>query len=162
MNIGNLSTYTVIPPYYMGFMFEYIMQISLAFIHAHEQNLTHGSFNLSRVIAQKMEPNYQEASSNTDRSYIDAYNPKEFDCYNYFITNFEPWKVDDRFRKFNSDMNYGLALNSDLLRVEKEKYILISKLQDLQAFGNSIVEIMVGKNQEVTEVEATGTPSPQP
>ena len=108
MRIGNLSTYTEIPPYYMGFMFEYIMQISLAFIHAHEQDLTHGSFNLSRVTAQKMEPNYHYSES--DR-YVDTYNPKEFDCYNYFITNFEPWKVDERMRTYMNDSNYSVALS---------------------------------------------------
>ena len=52
-------------------------------------------------------------------------------------------------------------MSKDTLRVEQQKYLLISKIQDLQAFGNSIVEIMVGKNQEVTDAEAKGTNPPK-
>lgn len=30
------------------------MKVSLAFIHAHSNNVVHGNFNLSKVIAQKV------------------------------------------------------------------------------------------------------------
>ena len=55
MNLGNLSAMKEIPRYYIGMILQYVMQVSLGFIHAHSNDLTHGHFNLSKVIAQKMD-----------------------------------------------------------------------------------------------------------
>jgi len=35
MNLGNLSAMKEIPQFYIGLFLQYIMQVSLAFIHAH-------------------------------------------------------------------------------------------------------------------------------
>lgn len=54
MNLGNLSALKEVPQFYYGCLLQYIMKMSLAFIHAHSNDLIHGNFNLSKVISQKM------------------------------------------------------------------------------------------------------------
>ena len=78
----------------------------------------------------------------------EVFNRDEFDCYNFLLTHFEPWKVDQKVKKFETDIDYSVALKKQVLKVDRSKYILMCKIEDLQAFGNSIIEIMVGKNEE--------------
>ena len=51
LKLGNLSAMKDLPRYYILMILQYIMQVSLGFIHAHSQDLSHGNFNLSKVIA---------------------------------------------------------------------------------------------------------------
>jgi len=51
LKLGNLSAMKDLPRSYILLILQYIMQVSLGFIHAHSQDLIHGNFNLSRVIA---------------------------------------------------------------------------------------------------------------
>lgn len=51
-NLGNLSALPMIPKEYIKMILAYIIQISRAFSHTHQNGLIHGNFNLSKVIAQ--------------------------------------------------------------------------------------------------------------
>ena len=40
------------------------------------------------------------------------------------------------------------AVTNDSLKIQRDAYIKILKIKDLQQFGNAILEMMVGKSQE--------------
>jgi hypothetical protein len=52
MNLGNLSSLKFIPEFYVNCIMKYIIHVTRAFAHAHQNNVTHGKFNLSKVVAQ--------------------------------------------------------------------------------------------------------------
>ena len=47
-------------------------------------------------------------------------------------------------KKVESTAVFRKALGRKRLQCETEEYLLMCKILDLQAFGNSIIEIMVG------------------
>ena len=50
-------------------------------------------------------------------------------------------------KKFAHDKNsiYKDAVKMEKLQLDRDAYLKILKIQDLQQFGNSILELMVGK-----------------
>ena len=152
MQLGNLSSLKMIPEYYVNCILRFIIHVTRALSHAHENNIVHGNFNLSRVVAQKMDvkKNLMQLSS---RSYIckGQENSKEalslkgqegvFSAtvhasthINYLIVNFEPWRVDSMMKRFafDDDSMYKNAVKMDKLKLEREHYLRILKIQDLQ------------------------------
>ena len=122
MNLGNLSAMKEIPKYYITMILQYIMQTSLGFIQAHSNDLIHGHFNLSKVIAQKMDVVFDKESSfqKNNEAVENMASPKKdkekpegelaFDAVNmpdyyYLLTNFEPWAVDQMMKNFQGDEN---------------------------------------------------------
>ena len=69
-------------------------------------------------------------------------------AYQYFITNFEPWSIDDKIGEFDRSSVFSASLEDAKLPLNKENYLQMMKVLDLQAFGNSIIEMMVGQSQE--------------
>ena len=53
MKLDNLSILKHIPDFYVSFIFRYIIQIARAFARCHKNNLVHGNFDFSKVLAQK-------------------------------------------------------------------------------------------------------------
>ena len=53
-NLGNLSALNRIPEFYIKHLIQYIVNISASLAQAHNHDLIHGDFNLSKVIAQKI------------------------------------------------------------------------------------------------------------
>jgi hypothetical protein len=109
MNLGNLSSLKSIPEYFVNCLLKFIIHVTRAFAHAHENNIVHGNFNLARVVAQKIE----------DRNILNQYSSRSFigkatargdgapapdtatsqhasnnHHINYIVVNFEPWRVD--------------------------------------------------------------------
>ena len=140
MHLGNLSALKEVPHFYYGFLCRYMQKISLAFIHAHDQNLIHGNFNLSKVIAQRLAKNKENknvTSSNSSRVGLGSakesgssedFNREDLDSYNYFLTNFEPWRVDQKIKEFENNGHFRRALNTNRLTINRHKYIQICKL----------------------------------
>jgi len=62
---------------------------------------------------------------------MDNFNIEDFDCYNYLLTNFEPWKVEEMMKKFKNSIIFGDALNCANLSCEREKFIQVCKIKDL-------------------------------
>jgi hypothetical protein len=54
MKLGNLSALNRIPEFYSKHLIQFIIDISGSMAHAHQHNLIHGEFNLSKIIAQKI------------------------------------------------------------------------------------------------------------
>ena len=81
MNLGNLGNLQQIPQNYVGLMFKYIMHTSRSFAHIHENNMCHGNYNLSKVIAQRKSQGL------------------EIEAINFHIINMEPWRVYQMLRK---------------------------------------------------------------
>lgn len=79
-------------------------------------------------------------------------------CHNYFLVNFEPYQVELLIKNTTKDASTANSsrhrggIFPTLLRKEKilgyEDFKQIVKIQDLQAFANSIIEIMVGKCEQ--------------
>ena len=55
----------------------------------------------------------------------------------------------------NENSHYFDALQMDRLKVKREDYLNVAKVLDLQAFGNSILEMMVGQCQEEIRMKDT-------
>ena len=94
--LGNLSALPMIPIDYIKMLLAYIIQISRAFSHTHNNGLIHGNFNLSKVISQSFSSQspLQKKASNKQMNLekpINIFNTS--DIYNYFLVNFEPWQV---------------------------------------------------------------------
>ena len=71
--------------------------------------------------------------------------------YNFLLINYEPWTVDSIMKKHENDPEYlklKWCINNEGLTGKLEAYSKIVKILDLWAFGNSIIEIMVGKCSE--------------
>jgi hypothetical protein len=54
LDLGNLSSLPAIPEHYQRILIGYIIQISRSLAYAHQHNLVHGNFNLSKVLCQKV------------------------------------------------------------------------------------------------------------
>ena len=130
MDLGNLSGLPKIPQYYLQFLLSYISQISVSLAHAHNHDLVHTNFNLSKVLIQNSE-------SFKKRIHFE-HNEQ---VYKYHITNFEPYVV---YKYLKKNLKKSTANKLDL-----ESVIQILKVKDLHAFANSILEIMVGQNSEM-------------
>ena len=50
LGLGNLSSYKVVPSFYIKCLVGYIIQISRSFAHCHKHDLVHGNFNLQKVL----------------------------------------------------------------------------------------------------------------
>ena len=53
MELGNLSHSRQIPELYVQQILKFLIHISRAFSHIHENGMIHGNFGLSKVICQK-------------------------------------------------------------------------------------------------------------
>ena len=58
------------------------------------------------------------------------------------MTNLEPWKVDHKITIMENDQLFAQTLKR--LPISRDKYLHMLQILDLQAFGNSILEVMVG------------------
>ena len=63
------------------------------------------------------------------------------------MVNFEPWKVENFIKDQGFDENsiFKEVLKTDKASLERSDYVQILQIQDLQAFGNTLLELMVGK-----------------
>lgn len=67
----------------------------------------------------------------------------------FFLTNFEPWLVDEVTQNFKDDHNaFRHVMKMNSLKPTREEVVNILKIKDLQAFANTIVDIMVGRCEE--------------
>ena len=64
--------------------------------------------------------------------------------HNYFLVNFEPWKV--MMKKFSYWKTKGFKHLEQVFQIEEKEYLKICMIEDLQAFGNSLIELFVGKH----------------
>ena len=75
---------------------------------------------------------------------------EDFTPYNYILINFEPWTVQKVLESFHKDpklsKRYKHLIESENLTMEH--YMQIVKIQDLWRFGNSLMELLVGKYKE--------------
>ena len=87
--------------------------------------MVHGNFKLSKVIAQRQ-------TNSTDIGTV-----------RFIIVNLEPWVI----QKMQKDKlkKYKKVLKSRGLTMTEKEFIKIVQIQDLYAFANSLLEIMVGK-----------------
>lgn len=177
MQLGNLSSLKQIPEYYVNCLLRFIIHVTRAFAHAHENNIVHGNFNLSRVIAQKLEQR-DLRQTYSSRSFIGAsakgkagqasretVSPdpaKEStvasvhsqNLINYIVVNFEAWRVDQLIKKYahDEDSIFKEAIKNEKLSIDRDAYIKVLKITDLQAFGSAILEMLVGKCQETANL----------
>ena len=82
INLPHFSQMKAIPELYIKALFLYIIQVSKAMAHAHKHGLVHGKFDLSKVIIQRMK--YTTINPTYDHN---------FNEFNYYVTNFEPFSV---------------------------------------------------------------------
>lgn len=112
MQLGHLSTLPEIPRELLQLILLYIIDVSKIFAHVHSHHLVHGNFNLSKTLLQ-----HQDHSGT--RSMNDILNSNN--QLKFFVTNFEPWKVDQLFQTFNSNHQLGgFAEDNDLVFESKE------------------------------------------
>lgn len=108
----------------------------------------HGNFNLSKVLVQRFF--YKQADGGLAPASL--FDDDNFDVkcvISYFLTNFEPWSVEALMKQFQEDEEaFKEIMKMDVLKMDRKDFLRIAKIQDLQAFGNSIVEIMVGRGEE--------------
>ena len=128
MNLGNLGNLPQIPKDYVIFIFKYLLQVSRSFAHIHEHNMVHGNFKLSKVIAQRQ-------TNSTETSTI-----------KFIIVNLEPWTIHKMHKEKTKE--YKKVIKAKGLTMTEKDFIKIVQIQDLFAFANSILEIMVGKYEE--------------
>ena len=81
MQLGNLSSLKQIPEFYVNCVLKFIIHVTRAFAHAHENNIIHGNFNLSRVIAQKIE------CEDNDRSHVHVHKKHDTQSTNSLYPN---------------------------------------------------------------------------
>ena len=114
LELGNLSHTRNIPDLYVQQVLKFLIHISRAFSHIHENGMIHGNFGPTKVICQK-----QNLMDETD--------------VNYIMVNFEPWKV-EKFMKdqgFDDNSIFKEVLKSEKAKLEKSDYIQILQIQDL-------------------------------
>lgn len=155
-NLGNLSGLSKIPEFYMRFLLGYIIQVSRALAHAHEHDLIHGKLDLSKVIAQQkkirakkfekiMASKTYRKRQQTKKSKQPLFEQTDF-TYNFYVTNFEPYQVFNFLKKsLQEESLYLNILKIDGMKLDEETALQLMKVTDLQSFGNSVVEIMVGR-----------------
>ena len=150
-NLGNLSANSKIPNFLIKFMLKYVIQISRALAHTHKHGLIHGNLCLSKVMVQKFF--YKEGSASESismSSLMDEDASQGVQCIpTFFLTNFEPWLVDELALNFKDDHSaFKGIMKMNNLKPTREDIVNILKIKDLQAFGNTIVDIMVGRCEE--------------
>ena len=139
MGLGNLSSRPEIPKAYIKFLLRYIINISRAFYHSHLHNLVHGNFDLSKTVLQRFE--YCKRHTHETCEHDDNFFESN-ECINFFLVNFEPWSVEAKMQAQSQ------AVSNNTLKVARSEVLQQIKVQDLWNFGNSIIEIMVGKCQD--------------
>ena len=157
MNLGNLSGLPRIPEFYLRCLFNFIIQISEAMAHAHSHDLIHGNFGLSKILVQrtilknKQAQDGKEANvdnkpklASTQSSDHEASNG----TYKFFISNFEPYNVYKTIAKYQTNKRYHKLFKMGSMTLDAKEVIQMMKIKDLQAFANSIIEIMVGQTIE--------------
>lgn len=92
MQLGHLSALAEIPQELQQLVLLYIIDVSKIFAHVHSHQLVHGNFNLSKTLFQRRS---QHSSASTKDILSSAEKPR------FFVTNFEPWKVDQLLYSFN-------------------------------------------------------------
>ena len=169
-NLGNLSGLPQIPSFYAKLLLEYIIHVSRAMCYAHKHNCVHGNFNLSKVIAQKVVQaaapcsssrvhicTGKDAAAQKTESTPGAQNtalPEQdkHQKHNFYVTNFEPYRVYQILKSFQCKDNYKRLSKVGAMKLDVASVIQMVKVQDLQKFANSIIEIMVGMCEENREV----------
>lgn len=75
--------------------------------------------------------------------------------YNFLVTNFEPFQVAMYLKKAQEQKSTFRNIQKiEGMQSDEKSVRQILKIKDLQAFGNSIVEIMVGRYEEMEKQEA--------
>lgn len=64
------------------------------------------------------------------------------------MTNFEPWTADVYMKKIKEDPLFEKAILGQKFTPNSDTFKQLVKIKDLHQFGNSILEIMVGKYQD--------------
>jgi hypothetical protein len=67
---------------------------------------------------------------------------------NFIVVNFEPWKIEEMLKNMIQKEGYMKFLEDKNLTIDRPNVCQLLKIKDLQAFGNSIIELMVGKCEE--------------
>ena len=117
LNLGNLSGPTKIPEFYVRCLLDYIIQISKAMSHAHKHDLVHGSFSLSKILAQSRKTDNKDATridkvKNTSqcKRASTLKSDQRHGNYNFMVTNFEPFEVLKMMRKYTQEDNTYMNL----------------------------------------------------
>lgn len=157
----NLQGMDKIPENYQWAILEYLVQTSRALAHAHKFGLVHGKFCLSKVLVHTTDFGTRETAQVRE--------PKEKNkCNHYFalndpvlastirhtivITNFEPMAVEKIMEeRTGKGGRFSEIFKAKGLKLEYEDYLKIAKLMDLEAFGNSLIELLQGKYIEGAE-----------
>jgi hypothetical protein len=64
---------------------------------------------------------------------------------NFLIVNYEPWTVEKLMKRYESDVTEYRRLVAQLgTKPNRDSYVTIAKLLDLQAFGKTVVELLSG------------------
>jgi len=132
--------------------------VSDALAHSHEYNLVHGNFNLSKVVAQKFQTKIDQivVEAREFQNLTPEKLQQMFSQFNFIIVNYEPWNVEKLMGKhLSSQSQFANILKQDNFKVQREDFLQMAKIMDLQAFGNSIIEILVGKCQEQQDITDT-------
>ena len=75
--------------------------------------------------------------------------------YNFLVTNFEPYQVASYLKKAQEQQSIFRRIQRiEGMQTDEQSIRQVIKIKDLQAFGNSIVEIMVGRYEEMEKHEA--------
>jgi len=165
LNLGNLSGLPRIPEYYIRCLLGYIIQISRAMAHAHENGLVHGKFNLSKILVQQKTLKESEVitmqSIRNRRTSLKRSSTMDLDqrnlTFNFYISNFEPFQVLRLLHEYTSnkeEFKMVFKKHNDL-KLDYKSVSQVVKIQDLQAFGNSIIEIMVGRSEQFKDYSHT-------
>ena len=64
----------------------------------------------------------------------------------FMVTNFEPWTTSLLYDKMQQSEDFKEIMNQ--YQVGQSDLLNVSKILDLQAFGNTIIEFLVGKCTE--------------
>jgi len=155
MKMGNIRGTEKIPEAYVWALLEYIVQTSRALAHAHHHDVVHGKYGLSKVLMQRRGTGTQCGNSDPCFTFGDGKD------YHFIVINFEPWTVEQLMKLFESgESPFSAALGTGKLKLERSYYLRVAKLLDLQAYGTSIVDMLLGKY--IVGAEQPGAAAKQP
>lgn len=135
LELGNLSSYRVVPTFYIKCLVSYILQISRAFSHCHKHDLVHGNFNLLKVLVQKLPKNVNIYDNliNDIKGRQKSYKfDQEKDNFDFHVTNFEPQSVWELMMVSRSkNENYQNLTKIPGMNLDYDSILQIVKVKDL-------------------------------
>ena len=75
---------------------------------------------------------------------------EKYDTYNFYITNFEPFQVQNLIEKYIEQQQdfYQDIQSVEKMQLDEASVLALFKVKDLHAFADSIIEVMIGKTSE--------------